>query len=156
MKLYHFTIGENLGGIRKRGLVPAIGKNSHYLMTFGIPVVWLTSKPVPTWMDGVPDADELRLLTVDVKRGKHLHHWRSWLGSHEADGIDECGKSRRFIGKDLLAVIDRDAESGERGPFTTDPRTDTENYFIYTGTIHRKRIITYQRVNYVTEREAAP
>jgi hypothetical protein len=149
VKLYHFTSGENLKGIAKRGLVPAIGENSHHLMTLGIPVVWLTSKPVPSWMDGVPDADELRLLTVDVKRGKHLQHWRTWLASVEADAVNESGGVHHFIGKDLLAVIDRDAESGERGPFTTDRRTDTENYFIYTGTIHRKRIITCQRVNFV-------
>jgi hypothetical protein len=75
MKLYHFTARRNLKSICKQGLVPAMGKNSAPHITLGVPVVWLTAKPEPTWMIGCPN--NLYMLTLNVRRSKRLYHWRT-------------------------------------------------------------------------------
>jgi hypothetical protein len=145
VKLYHFTACGNLESICEQGLVPAIGKSSapEITLTLGLPVVWLTSKPAPTWMAGLPE--DLCILTLDVKRGKRLHHWRTWLGSAECDAFDEHGKPLRIVGKEVLAGIDAYMKPT---PLAPSPAAATQDYFIYTGTIHHRRIIQVQRVEY--------
>jgi hypothetical protein len=99
MILYHFTRTENLDGIVRRELVPAIGNSG--ALTLGIPAVWFTSNSAPPWMIGVSYGTGMCMLTVDINR-KHLHHWRSWLANREGDGIDENGKPRHFVGAESL------------------------------------------------------
>jgi hypothetical protein len=141
MNLYHFTREQNLEGIGERGLVPAIGKHSTAMLTFGIPVVWFTSNKAPLWMVMVGDGDgtaDMCVLTVNVK-AKNLHHWRTWLVAREGVGLDDSGRmTQRVSGTEMLAKLD--PEWGERA------RADSENYWICTSVVHRKRITKIQRI----------
>jgi len=95
-------------------------------------------------MIGIPE--DLCMLTLEVKRSKHLHHWRSWLAGAEAEAIDnKTGKPFRVVGKEVLAIMDAHTELG---PFASNVVTDTDSYFIYTNTIHSRRIIECRRVQY--------
>ena len=139
MILYHFTKHENLDGIGKRGLVPAIGKNTDSgALTLGIPVVWFTSNSQPLWMVGLGYGTDMCMLTVDINR-KRLHHWRSWLTNLEGDGIDENGKPRHFVGTEILDAMSRDKELGAKR------LTDTNNYWICTGIVHPMHIVECKR-----------
>jgi len=136
MILYHFTAAQNLDGITKRGLVPAIGQNTDGALTLGIPVVWFTSNSAPLWM--VSNATGMCVLTVDIIR-KRLHHWRSWLRNRECDGIDESGKPRHFVGTEILDAISCSKESRDKRLI------DTNNYWICTRIVHPMHILEYQR-----------
>jgi hypothetical protein len=135
MILYHFTTAQNLDGITKRGLVPAIGKNPDQALTLGIPVVWFTSNSAPLWL--VSHATDMCVLTVDINR-KRLHHWRSWLQNRECDGIDESGKPRHFVGIEILETISRGKGSGDKRLI------DTNNYWICAGVVHPMHILDCQ------------
>jgi hypothetical protein len=139
MILYHFTTAQNLDGITKRGLVPAIGKNTDGALTLGIPVVWFTSNSAPLWM--VSYATDICVLTVDINR-KRLHHWRSWLPNRERNGIDQNGKPRHFVGSDILDAMSRGKESGDKRLI------DTNNYWICTGVVHPMHILDSQPFEY--------
>jgi hypothetical protein len=146
MILYHFTHKKNLESIDRQGLTPAITGNIAPL-TYGVPVVWLTAKPSPTWLMGIPDDGTLFMLTVDAKRGKHLHRWVPWFTERAVDLPDPAtGKVRRYYGEEMMAVINADPADG---PFVIDRKTDKENYYICTAVIHRKRIIGCAQVRFV-------
>ena len=145
MKLYHFTALKNLDSITEQGLVPAVGKNSAPVITLGLPVVWLTSKPEPTWMIGCPD--NLCMLVLNMRRdNKRLFHWRTWLRYAECHGEDEHGKPARIVGKEILDILDAHTEPT---PLVPDPIAAAGNYFIYAGTIRPRRIIEARTVKYV-------
>src|SRR5215467_2928835 len=114
MRLYHFTARKNLDSILDRGLVPAVGKNAAPELTLGLPVVWLTSKPAPTWMVGCPE--DLCMLTVNVKRGKHLHHWRTWIAGARGKALDDCGKPYYVDGSEVLHILDTHMEPTPLAP----------------------------------------
>ena len=139
MILYHFTRAENLDGIVRRGLVPAIGNSG--ALTLGIAVVWFTSNSAPLWMIGVGYGTDMCMLTVDINR-KQLHHWRSWLANREGDGIDENGKPRHFVGTEVLNAMSRDKESEAKR------LTDTNNYWICTGIVRPMHIVECQHFEY--------
>ena len=145
MILYHFTVEQNLKGIGERGLVPAIGEHSSDWLTLGIPVVWFTSNPWPVWMVAAGYGTDMCCLTVNVKR-KNLHRWRRWLAEREGAGLDDRGVMQRVSGRDMLARLERNPEWNER------VSADSENYWICTSVIHRKRITKIQRVEYVVEK----
>jgi hypothetical protein len=151
MILYHFTGKENLESIYENGLVPAIGKRSCVGLTLGRPVVWLTIKPAPTWMIGVPDNGEIFMLTVDAKRGKHLHRWIPWLREHEGTALIN-GRLIRITGEEVIEGLDRTLS--DDGPFTDNRGTDKENYYISTAVIHPKRIIKCAQVKFVRRPKA--
>jgi hypothetical protein len=138
MILYHFTTQENLDGIVKRGLVPAIGKNTDRALTLGMPVVWLTTNSAPLWLVGPGYGTDMCMLTVDINR-KRLHHWRSWLANLEREGIDENGKRSHFVGTEILDAISSGKESGDKRLI------DTNNYWICTRIVHPMHILEYQR-----------
>jgi len=147
MRLYHFTDRKNLESIGEQGLVPQFGENTHPVASLGVPVVWLTCKPFPAWMIGLPD--DLCMLTIEVKRNKHLHHWRTWMSRCEAVAIDETGKGYEVIGRDILANLDKYAEPG---PLAADGwAVETDNHYIYTSTIRSRHIIECSNVEFVVK-----
>jgi len=135
MKLYHFTKIENLFGIAALGLKPHVPECGH--MTFGKPVVWLTTQetmtPKQADLDHIArvagsenakrfaehgsmilwDGSVVTRLEVTISTpNKKLVHYHKWLGTTPA-------------GRDLLGIF---------------PPSAKKHWFLYFGTIRPARI----------------
>ena len=152
MRLYHFTAKEHIESIEEHGLIPKIADGAAAVMTRGIPVVWLTSKPIPAWMISAPKEGELVMLTINAKRGRHLIRWAPWLRQTDINIVDEeTGEViHHHSGAEIMAALGASAEPFS-GPFIKDAKAGVaalETYYISTAVIKPRRIIGCAAVKY--------
>src|ERR1700674_1990533 len=143
LKLYHFTVPENVLLIAASGLRPdACGdRNAH--MTAGKPVVWLTRRGENLMTaDDMAHFERLGLrhdtkigepmfggphrLTVNIgSHSKNLQHWATWMRRNSRVFVDENGVAlannagELFRTDGVLSAVTRDALA---------------NWYVYLGT----------------------
>jgi hypothetical protein len=115
-------------------------------------VVWLTAKPIPAWFVSIPK-EPVYMLTVDAKRGKHLHKWVPWMRESRIEGFDANGCRCDFGGDEVLAGLNK--HSVKPGLFGHAYKDDIHNHWVSTAVIHRKRIIRSTQVEFVVQSDDA-
>ena len=148
MRLYHFTNPANFIGIAAEGLTPNV-KPKSALMTFGQPVVWLTTNK----SNKVTEAEVAHLsvyapddrravgdfnfgshrITVNFSRtSKRLAHWSTWMRKHSRVIVDKNGAASANDAGELLSTEDCDSQSHDTGRVL--------NWYIHFGPIPPDKI----------------
>jgi hypothetical protein len=91
------------------------------------------------------------MLTIDAKRGKHLHKWVPFMREARIDGFDANARPYGYSGDEVLTGINQHAG---KGVFGHDYKDDIHNHWISTAIIRPKRIIRCAQVEFVIKGKA--
>jgi hypothetical protein len=119
MIFYHYTRASRLQSIMEHGLKPQIPR----LVTFGKPVVWLTTDNDDLKWRLAPNADDVRLSVQLDRNNSRLAHFSTWLRNQRHSFVGPNGVPGTT--DDILALLSPSAVA---------------NWYVYFGQVAPHRI----------------